>query len=145
MLLRSLTALCLLLLATGPADLQSQPVAPNRDPSFVYTVAKLYEPLAWMRGEERFPKGAALFIKDGKSERPLLPDFVAAADPVVSFDAERVLFAGKVAPPNLWQIWEVSLQGGVHAGSLQALKIAFVPSTFPTIASSTRESFMGAL
>ena len=75
MLLRCLTALYLLLVATGPADLQSQPAAANPDPSFIYTVAQVYEPLAWMRGEERFSKGAALFIKNGKSERPLLPQF----------------------------------------------------------------------
>jgi hypothetical protein len=111
-LLRSLTALCLLLFATGPAHLQSQPAAANPDPSFLYTVAKIYEPLAWMRSAERFPEGAALFIKDAKSARPLLPDFDSSADPVVSFDGERVLFAGKAKTPDPWQIWEVSLQGG---------------------------------
>jgi len=109
--LRCLTALYLLL-ATGPADLQSQPAAANPDPSFIYTVAKLYEPLAWMRGEERFPKGAALFIKNGKGERPLLSDFESSADPVVSFDGQRVLFAGKAHAADPWQIWEMSLQGG---------------------------------
>lgn len=112
MLLRRLTALYLLLVATGPADLQSQPAAANPDPSFIYTVAQVYEPLAWMRGEERFSKGAALFIKNGKSERPLLRNFESSADPIVSFDGQRVLFAGKAHPADPWQIWEISLQGG---------------------------------
>jgi hypothetical protein len=111
-LLRCITAFCLLLLATGAADLKSQPATANPDPSFLYTVAKIYEPLAWMRSAERFPEGAALFIKDAKSARPLLPDFDSSADPVVSFDGERVLFAGKAKTPDPWQIWEVSLQGG---------------------------------
>jgi hypothetical protein len=111
-LLRCLTTLYVLLLATGPADLQSQPAGPNPDPSFIYTVAKAYEPLAWMRGEERFRNGAALFIKDARGERPLLRDFVSSADPVISFDGQRVLFAGKPHAADAWQIWELSLQGG---------------------------------
>ena len=112
MLLRCLTAFSLLVFATGPAHLQSQPAAANADPSFIYTVAKAYEPLAWMRGEERFRNGAALFIKDARGERPLLRDFVSSADPVISFDGQRVLFAGKAHAADAWQIWEVSLQGG---------------------------------
>jgi hypothetical protein len=130
-LLRCLTALYLLLLATGPADLQSQPAAPNPGPSFLYTVAKVYEPLAWMRGEERFAKGAALFIKDVKGERPLLPDFVSSADPVVSFDAQRVLFAGKAHAADPWQIWEVSLQGGpprrISTGAADCIRPFYLP------------------
>ena len=131
MLLRCLTALCLLLLATGPAHLQSQPAAPNPGPSFLYTVAKVYEPLAWMRGEERFAKGAALFIKDVKGERPLLPDFVSSADPVISFDGERVLFAGKAQPADSWQIWEISLRGGparrITTGAEDCIRPFYLP------------------
>lgn len=112
MLVRSILSFCLLLLATGPARLQSQPAGTNRDPSFIYTVAKVYQPLAWMRGEDRFPKGAALFLKDAKGERPLIPEFVSSADPVVSFNGQRVLFAGKAHPSDPWQIWEMSLRGG---------------------------------
>jgi hypothetical protein len=111
-LVRSILGFCLLRLATGPARLQSQPAATNPNPPFIYTVAKVYEPLAWMRGEERFPGGAVLFLKDAKGERPLFPDFVSSADPVVSFDGQRVLFAGKARPADPWQIWEMSLHGG---------------------------------
>jgi hypothetical protein len=129
--LRCLTTLYLLLLATGPADLLSQPASPNPDPSFIYTVAKLYEPLAWMRGEERFPNGAALFVKDANIERPLLPDFVSSADPVVSFDAQRVLFAGKAHAADPWQIWEMSLQGGpprrITTGAEDCIRPFYLP------------------
>lgn len=131
MLLRCLTALCLLLLATRPAHLQSQPADPNPGPSFLYTVAKAYEPLAWMRGEERFAKGAALFIKDVKGERPLLPDFVSSADPVISFDGQRVLFAGKAQPADSWQIWEISLRGGparrITTGAEDCIRPFYLP------------------
>jgi len=130
-LLRCLTALYLLLVATGPADLQSQPAAANPDPSLLYTVAKVYEPLAWMRGEERFPKGAALFIKDAKSERPLLPDFVSSTDPVVSFDGQRMLFAGKAHAADPWQIWEMSLKGGpprrITTGAEDCIRPLYLP------------------
>jgi Hydrazine synthase alpha subunit middle domain len=129
--LRCLTVLYLLLVATGAADLQSQPAAANPDPSFLYTVAKVYEPLAWMRGEERFPKGAALFIKDPKSERPLLPDFVSSTDPVVSFDGQRVLFAGKARAADPWQIWEMSLKGGpprrIPTGAEDCIRPLYLP------------------
>ncbi len=131
MFLRCLTGLYLLLVATGAADLQSQPAAPNPDPSFIYTVAKVYEPLEWMRGEERFPKGAALFIKNGKGERPLLSDFESSADPVVSFDGQRVLFAGKAHAADPWQIWEMSLQGGpprrITTGAEDCIRPFYLP------------------
>ena len=79
----------------------------------LYTVARQYEPLAWMRGGERFPAGASIFIQDqGRKERhPLLRDFAATADPNVSFDGLHVLFAGKQRANGPWQIWEVSVDG----------------------------------
>ena len=78
-------------------------------PAFLYTSAKSYDPLAWMKGGERFPSGAVILIHDAKGDRPLLPNFAASADPNVSFDGERVLFAGKAKPGNPWQIWELTL------------------------------------
>ncbi|HEX6822825.1 MAG TPA: hypothetical protein VF123_12270 [Candidatus Sulfotelmatobacter sp.] len=145
MLLRAITALCLFLLATGPAHLQSEPASTNPDPSFIYTVAKVYEPLAWMRGEERFPKGAALFIKDAKGERPLLGDFVSSADPVVSFDGQRVLFAGKARRADPWQIWELSLQGGpprrITTGTEDCIRPFYLPDDRIVYAQKTHGRF----
>lgn len=134
MLLRSIVASCLLLLATAPVRLLHTQRIWGQPPSavqsgaarqfsgrasesagrseFVYTLAKSYEPLAWMQGGERFPSGAALFIKDAKGQRPLLPDFASSADPVVSFDGQRILFAARTHPADPWQIWELSLNGG---------------------------------
>lgn len=81
-------------------------------PPFLYTEAKSYEPLAWMHGADRFPAGATIIVREGNRRRPLVPEFAASADPAVSFDGERVLFAGKAHPQDLWQIWEVVLNGG---------------------------------
>lgn len=78
----------------------------------LYTAAKQYDPLAWMTGGERFPLGAVLMIKDGKSARALVPGFSATADPNVSFDGQSVLFAGKKNASDRWQIWEMSLAEG---------------------------------
>ena len=39
----------------------------------LYTVAKTYEPLAWLQGGERFPSGASVMIGGEKGRRPLFP------------------------------------------------------------------------
>lgn len=131
MLLRSILAVSLLLLATGPARLQSQPAGSTASPPFIYTAAKFYEPLAWMEGRERFPNGAGLFIRDAEASRPLVPGFVASADAAISFDGQRVLFAGKSRPNDPWQIWEISLKGGtarqVTKGSENCIRPFYLP------------------
>ena len=73
------------------------------------TAAPVYEPLAALRGAERFPKGAQLlFVHAGKAE-PLVKGYAATADANISFDGKRVLFAGKKAADDSWQIWELTL------------------------------------
>jgi len=62
---------------------------------------------------ERFPAGAMLRVRAGAGpSRALVPLFAASADATVSFDAKRVLFAGKRKAGDPWQIWEVALAGG---------------------------------
>ncbi len=79
------------------------------DTDFIVTAAPAYEPLAALRGKERFPQGAQLLlVHDGKTE-PLAPGLAASADANVFFDGTRVLFAGKKAAADPWQIWEISL------------------------------------
>ncbi len=75
----------------------------------LFTVAKRYEPLAWMRGADRFSSGANIFLQDADGRHPLVSTFAASADPAVSFDGKRVLFAGKQKAEDHWQIWEVAL------------------------------------
>ena len=75
--------------ALGPAQFSTVPV--------IVTAAPAYEPLAELRGRERFPQGAQLLVvRDGKAE-PLVPGFAATADADVSFDGKSVLFAGEQA------------------------------------------------
>lgn len=94
--------LCGMLLASGPG-------APS---AFLYTEAPTYDLRATVAGGERFPAGAKLKLFTGNASRLLVPAFAASADATVSFDAGRVLFAGKKAVGDPWQIWEVPLAGG---------------------------------
>ncbi len=41
----------------------------------------------------------------------LTPEFAAAADPSVSFDGKRILFSGKRAAQDKWDIWEMDPDG----------------------------------
>jgi hypothetical protein len=51
-----------------------------------------------------------LVTTDGQV-RPLTPGFDSACDPNVSFDGQRVLFAGRREPGARWRIWETWLNG----------------------------------
>jgi hypothetical protein len=86
--------------------------SPLKGPSIVYTIAKEYDVLAWMKGRDRFPFGATIFIQDERGYRPLIKEFAASADPAVSFDARRILFAGKGRKKDHWQIWELVIASG---------------------------------
>ncbi len=74
------------------------------------TAAPVYVPLAELRGQERFPGGAQLLLVHESNAEPLVKDFAATADANVSFDGKLVLFAGKKATGDPWQIWELTLQ-----------------------------------
>lgn len=78
----------------------------------LYTVAKKYDALAWLQGQERFPLGAQVFVQTGSDRHPLVSGFAASADPAVSLDGTRVLFAGKQKAADPWQIYEVAVNGG---------------------------------
>jgi hypothetical protein len=110
--LRVIVAFSLLLTPGAPARPTVGP-ATNVTPSLLfYTVTKSYEPLAWLHGADRFAADAAIYIREGSRHRSLVPDFAASADPEVSFDGQRVLFAGKAHSQDPWQIWEITLPDG---------------------------------
>jgi hypothetical protein len=80
------------------------------DADIIVTAAPVYEPLAALRGGERFPKGAQLLMVHAGKAEPLVTGFAASADANVSFDGKRILFAGKRAAGDPWQIWELTLE-----------------------------------
>lgn len=113
-ILAVIAAACLLsLVVLGFTRAAVQASASGALPSFLYTVVPHYEPLAWMHGADRFASGATILVRDAQGKRPLVPGFAASADPAVSFDGQRVLFAGKLKVGDPWQIYEVALAGGV--------------------------------
>jgi hypothetical protein len=120
--------------------------AGSGSPPFLYTVAKVYEPLAWMNGAERFPSGAAIFVEDAKGRRQLVPGFAASADPEVSFDGQRVLLAGKWKAQDPWQIWEISLSGGeprrITSGSEDCIRPFYLPDDRVVYARKTAGRFV---
>ncbi|MGP8173400.1 MAG: hypothetical protein ACLP7O_02485, partial [Terracidiphilus sp.] len=84
-------------------------LAQSTTADIIVTAAPVYEPLAALRGQERFPQGAQLMlVRAGKAE-PLVTGFDATADANVGFDGKTVLFAGKQASGDPWQIWELTL------------------------------------
>ena len=81
-------------------------------PPLLYAVAPEFEPLAWIQGGERFPRGATLHVEKNAISKPLLPKFFSSADASVSFDGKRVLFAGKQRTSDHWQVWEMVMPAG---------------------------------
>ena len=75
---------------------------------FLFTQTPHYEAAC----ADRFPRGAAIQIVRAGQAKPLAPGFAASADPAISFDGRRVLFAGKQRADDFWQIWEMPLAGG---------------------------------
>jgi len=105
---------------------------PDIGADIIVTAAPAYQPLAALRGQERFPRGAQLLlVHDGKAQ-PLVTGFAASADANVSFDAKRVLFAGKQAATDPWQIWELTLADGslrkLIAGASDAIRPLYLPA-----------------
>lgn len=65
------------------------------------------------RLSERFPSGSRIVRLKSGSSKPanLTPNFFGAADPRISFDGSKVLFAGKKDAAATWQIWEMNTDG----------------------------------
>ncbi|MFN7994177.1 MAG: hypothetical protein U0Q18_11270 [Bryobacteraceae bacterium] len=80
--------------------------------SYVFTATARWDPDAWIKGGERFPAGAAIRIAGPTETRDAAPGFFTTADPDVSFDAQRILFAGRQRRQDPWQIWEIPAAGG---------------------------------
>ena len=122
----ALPLVLVVLLCGFSADPARLPEAP-----IVVTSAPAYDPLAALRGAERFPKGAQLLlVHDGKTE-PLVLDFAATADASVSFDAQTILFAGKKVAADSWHVWELTLADRavrqVTAGATDEVRPLYLP------------------
>jgi len=135
--------LLLLLVGTDPARRVAQ--ANNNSRPFLYTVSQTYNPLAWMHGADRFPAGAMIFVRDENQEHALVPGFAASADPAVSFDGHRVVFAGKARPQDPWQVWELDMDTGkprrISGGNEDCIRPLYVPDENAVYACKRAGSF----
>ena len=112
---------------------------------FIVTAAPVYEPLAALRGQERFPHGAQLlFVHHGRTE-PFVAGFAATADANVSFDAKTVLFAGRKNASDSWQVWEVTLADRslrqLTSGTTDAIHPLYLPGERYVYAQRTPNGF----
>jgi hypothetical protein len=114
--------------------------------SFLYTMATHYQPLAWMHGGERFSSGATILVREAGGNHPLVPGFAASAESALSFDGQRVLFAGKLKPEDVWQIWEIALIGGeprrITSGSEDCIRPFYLPEDRVVYARRTAGRFV---
>ena len=135
MSVRTSLAVLIVLLAIALVRSERAVSAGTQSPSFLYTVTKHYEPLAWIHGAERFPSGATIMLHNSMGDQTFVPGFAASADSAVSFDGRRVLFAGKLKPQDPWQIWEISLTGGeprrVASGPEDCIRPFYLPGYPP--------------
>ncbi len=134
-LLLGFSALC------GPVSAAAQ--TPFSD--IVVTAAPVYEPLAALRGQERFPKGAQLLLVHQGKPEPLVAGFAATADANVSIDGRSVLFAGKQAANDPWQIWELTFADHslrrLIASSADAIRPFYLPAGRLVYAQRTASGF----
>ena len=99
-----------------------------------------------MHGGNRFSSDATIFVRDASGKHPLVPGFAASADSAVSFDGQRVLFAGKLKAQDPWQIWEVALAGGaprrITSGAEDCVRPFYLPEDRVVYARRTAGRFV---
>ncbi len=107
-----------------PGDLEAQaPLAP--DVPLIVTQAPRQDqtpPPNWdaqrLARSEAFEGARLVVVSPDGSARILSEGFHSACDPDVSFDGQRVLFAGRKESASEWRIWEIGLDGkGLRAVS----------------------------
>ena len=78
----------------------------------LYTATPNYEAMRGSRVASASLPAPRSCVREGTASRPLVTGFAATADPAVSFDGTKVLFAGKRESKDPWQVWEIAVGGG---------------------------------
>jgi hypothetical protein len=66
---------------------------------------------SWASPHPRPDHARVVVISPDGTTRILTQGFHSATDPDLSFDGQRVLFAGQLDPAGPWRIWEIHLDG----------------------------------
>jgi hypothetical protein len=82
---------------------------------------------------QRFPAGSRIvrFEKESRRLADLTQDFFCAADPRISFDGSKVLFAAKKDAATAWQIWEMNTDGTEQRQVTHCPKDCLSPAYLP--------------
>jgi len=103
--------LCLgVVVATGSGSELDTPIVFTQIP-FSTTEAARAPRAADMLRSDYGEGGRIVVMEPDQSVRVLSTDFASAADPDVSFDGERIVFAGKKTPSDSWNIFEIGVDG----------------------------------
>jgi hypothetical protein len=112
----------------------------------MFTRTLSYSAQAWIRGEERFPQGGSIVVKNGSDSHPLVASFAAAVDPSLNLEGTSVLFAGKEKQGDPWQVYEVALGGGrprrVTSGAEDCVRPIYLPDGRIVYAHKTADQFV---
>jgi len=134
---RSLPYLAVFALGVAVATLKSPQAASRIQPSEHLPAIVFVQAPTVVQGElaKRFPQGSHLLrLPEGApSVEPtnLTPGFFAAADPRVSADGAKLLFAAQISREGHWQVWEMNADG---SGQRQLTHLAggcFQPAYLP--------------
>ena len=100
--------------ALGAADELKGPAAAARPP-IVFTQlaagAKWKGAAANPAASEAFTGARIALLSPAGAVKVLTAEFQSAADPNVSWDAKKILFAGRKTAANPWQIYEMNADG----------------------------------
>jgi hypothetical protein len=122
-----------------------QQTAPVLHVPVIATAAASFDELAALRGEERFPRGAHLVLVGNGHAEPLVEGYASTADADVSFDGNKVLFAGKRDAADSWAIWELTLANHstrkVMGGSEDLVRPMYLPDERMVYARRTSHGF----
>jgi hypothetical protein len=122
-----------------------QQTAPVLHVPVIATAAASVDELAALRGEERFPRGAHLVLVGNGHAEPLVEGYASTADADVSFDGNKVLFAGKRDAADSWAIWELTLANHstrkVMGGSEDLVRPMYLPDERMVYARRTSHGF----
>jgi hypothetical protein len=112
---RHVALLCAIVLILTPVALPqaappSQSAESKNHPEILFVQAACVKA---GRLSERFPQGSRIvrLKKGSRSPENLTSNFFGAADPRISSDGSKVLFAGKKDAAATWQIWEMNTDG----------------------------------
>ena len=97
---------------TKPSSTAGSSVAKAARPDLIFVQAADYSDRG---GAQRFPEGSRIVRLHSQTYHAvpvdLTPEFFAAADPQVDFNAARILFSGQKARGDKWQVWEMDADG----------------------------------